>query len=126
MILACALAAGLFAPPLASAAPTHVTVAFYNAYWPKPLDADPVVEIHAGDRLQLANLDPFGLFFFWPDHTITEEVVDEIRPPRFDSGAVPIGDVRPVTGVEDLAPGEYPFYCNTHGPVMRGTLVVTP
>lgn len=119
-----ALLAGPVAP--APATPAHAVIAFYNQYWTAAAEPGPQVRIQEGEGLRLANLDPFGMFFFSPDHTITEIVEDAFRQPRFDSGQVPIGDTGPVLGVETLPPGEYPFYCLTHGPAMNGTLIVLP
>lgn len=126
-ILALALASSLTSPATAGADQAHAVVAVYNRYLPSTDLNDPTnarIEIHQGDGLLFANVDVTGLFFFIPDHTITEFVDDGISSPRFDSGAVAVGDTRPVVGVETLGVGEYRFYCLTHGEGMRGTLVV--
>jgi hypothetical protein len=115
----------LFTPAQGTALPIHEVVATYNTYLPGDVRM-PELElvIHEGDQMMLSNLDPLGMFFFLPDHTITEVPQPPRVEPLFDSGSVQIGDTRPVEGVEDLAPGVYPFFCETHGPVMSGTLTV--
>ncbi|MFP5224611.1 MAG: hypothetical protein ACLGH3_03490 [Actinomycetota bacterium] len=115
----------LFAPTQTSAAPIHEVVATYNTYLPGDVRL-PELElvIHQGDSMLLSNLDPMGMFFFLPDHSITEMPPPPLTKPRFDSGTVPIGDTASVEGVEQLEPGVYRFFCDTHGPVMAGTLTV--
>lgn len=79
------------------------------------------VAIDQGGSLQFFNPDLYGGPFGGRRHSVTE-VRPEGGPPRFDA-FVGWGEVAPITGVEGLAPGRYPFTCRVH-PFMHGMLVV--
>lgn len=74
--------------------------------------------ITEGASLTLVNVDPFG------PHTVTSDDIAPGQPPPFDSAAVNAGGVAGVVGVDELAPGAYPFHCEIHSDVMRGILHV--
>jgi plastocyanin len=48
------------------------------------------------------------------------------RQSYYNSGFLPEGKVYSVKLADDVAPGQYHFYCNLHGPDMSGTITVKP
>lgn len=110
-------------PPSAAVAPpaTVVTAAYMTfipgdrGVMPQPVE----VRIAQGGSLSFANADPFA------PHTLssTEQPDGTFL---FDSGRLNMSEVKPVVGVEDLAPGKYRFICRVHSHLMSGTLVVEP
>jgi plastocyanin len=48
------------------------------------------------------------------------------RQSYYNSGFLPEGKVFSVKLADDVAPGQYHFYCNLHGPDMSGTITVKP
>jgi plastocyanin len=73
--------------------------------------ATPVVTIQRGQSLTFTNLDAVG-------HNVVSS-----SPGLFDSPLIGIGESTGVSGVEELAPGDYAFRCAPH-PNMTGTLTV--
>ena len=69
-----------------------------------------------GDSLTYTNAD-------FDSHDVTSERLGPDGKPLFRSALMAPGQSGPVTGVENLEPGEYPFYCAPH-PWMVGTLEV--
>lgn len=78
------------------------------------------LRVWQGDSLTFLNLDVLDA------HDVTSYGVDANGDPLFQSGSVNASSAAPVTGVEALPPGEYPFFCEVHGPVMEGVLVIEP
>jgi FtsP/CotA-like multicopper oxidase with cupredoxin domain len=74
-----------------------------------------VVVVTKGMPLTFVNLDQIA-------HTVTSVARDSLGRPLFNGNALP-GTTASVVGVDKLAPGTYPFYCQFH-PNMQGTLVV--
>ena len=70
--------------------------------------ATPVVTIQHGQSLSFTNLDA-------PQH--------DVQGNGFGSQLISAGQSGPVTGVETLTPGNYPFFCSLHRN-MTGTLTV--
>ena len=112
--LTCAIAlamAVLFIPP-AEAAPKNVVTTLGNRFTPQ------TVAIVQGESLDYANLD-------WAPHTVQSTGTKSDGSPLFVSAVVRVvnGPV-PVSGVEALSAGSYPFICIVHT-WMTGTLTVT-
>jgi plastocyanin len=80
------------------------------AYEPTPTSLD------VGDHLTLHNADA-------APHDLVSRATDDDGEPLFASEVITGGQSTPVAGVEDLAPGSYPFYCTLHVQ-MAGTLAV--
>jgi polyvinyl alcohol dehydrogenase (cytochrome) len=72
----------------------------------------PAVVAGKGDTLRLTNLDP-----------IAQHDLDSDAPGLFSSPLVGAGQSTPVTGVQSLPPGSYPFHCSLHA-WMHGVLTV--
>ncbi len=74
-----------------------------------------VVVITQGSTLTFVNLDEIA-------HTVTSVARGADGAPLFSGNALP-GTTSQIGGVDKLAPGTYPFYCQFH-PNMTGTLIV--
>lgn len=79
------------------------------------------IVVAQGQGLELVSLDTLP-------HDVTSFLTDEDGFATFGSDAINYDDTltdgaAPVTGVEDLSPGAYAFYCTIH-PSMTGTLTV--
>lgn len=94
-------------------APTAITVPPMGQMW----GFVPMEVVHtAGSEAVLYISD------FVP-HTVTARQTDADGYPLFQSGRTEPGDTRSITGVADLPPGTYRFYCSIHTN-MPGTLHV--
>jgi plastocyanin len=78
-----------------------------------------------GTTLQFFNPDPITPHNVTSRKTRAVKVGGRVeRRPLFASVMAGTGVLVPVTGTENLEPGEYRFYCSMHPVVMRGTLTV--
>src|SRR5688572_4435583 len=105
-------AVGLLAVAAALLTPASAQAAEQQAYAAGLVYATPAVVIAKGDSLRFTNLDPLA------GHDL-----DSDTPGLFSSPVVGNGASTPVTGVEVLEPGTYPFHCSLHS-WMNGTLQV--
>lgn len=101
--------AGL-APASSAAAETRTVTARNFTYEPTP------TTMASGDSLVFANADAVP-------HNVQSRDRAPDGAPLFASETISGGESTPVTGVEQLAPGNYPFLCTLH-PQMAGTLAV--
>ena len=81
-------------------------------------DVDHDTRAHQGDASWCGNYEEGECPLFWSKRI-------NVRPAP---GGDPTqdGPMTPVLGVEDLGPGEYPFFCSIHAQTMTGTLIVLP
>lgn len=125
LVLAAATLALVGAPLRAPAVLSPVVVATYFQYIPGQTGGP--VEVLEGQGLLFAHEDWFATQIFTPWHDITSVDKHPTGVPYFETAIIGFGDVAPVEGVEDLAPGTYAFYCGSHGAdLMSGTLIVQP
>jgi plastocyanin len=107
-----AAGAGLLAGAPAAGAAERRAVAVGLNY------ATPVLAVNQGDTLRFDNLDVLSA------HTLTSNARDEFNDRLFYTGFVQSLDSAPVFRVEELAPGDYSFFCEVHPIWMRGILRV--
>jgi plastocyanin len=107
---ACALGLLVAAPALAD---QQIVAAPIDRY------VTTAVTIAPGEALAFASRDPLA------EHDVVARDTDLDGAPLFGSATIRNGQKTPVTGVEDLVPGSYAFYCTIHPKVMNGTLTVS-
>ena len=98
------------APAAGDQAETRTVTARNFAYEPTPTTMAP------GDSLLFSNEDA-------APHDVRSRDTKPDGSPLFGSATISAGQTTPVEGVEQLAAGNYPFYCSIH-PQMAGTLAV--
>jgi hypothetical protein len=120
-----ALVAGM--PAQAAPQDIRFVVNQYSMYYPGDVrNPELRLEVPQGGQLFFINADTVTGLQGWGAHTITEEVpFGSTQVPRFASPLLEPGGYAEVEGISDLPAGEYLFFCESHGPVMRGTLFIT-
>lgn len=102
----------------ARAAVTHPVLTNGGRFIPGSDSLGVALTIFQGDSVLLVNGElPFEGSQF-------HDLVHRDLEPRFAADLTRSGQVAPVTGVETLEPGTYPFWCTVHRFNMRGTLEV--
>jgi plastocyanin len=128
-----AVVAGALVWTIATLTPAHAAVVAvagpgaYVAGW-----ATPVVVAQSGGDLAVVNGDVAPHNFVASDDYLPPKVARKTAwcsafkkktCPLFWSETITIGETTSVQGLDDIAPGQYPFYCSIH-PGMTGTLVI--
>jgi len=92
---------------------------FRSTYYPGDDElVAPTLVVPKGAGLTLTNLDAFAA------HGLSSDAVLPDGERLFTSGVLNFRGSAPVTGVETLPAGTYPFHCAVHEDNMHGTLVV--